>query len=113
MGGTEALSEPVFLREFILRNTISISLYSIAVFPCAVIFALMLNEVRNLRFKRGVQMISYAPHFISTVVVVSMLQIFMQRSNGLINNVIAMLGGERIDFLSIPQYFSIGPYFPI
>ncbi len=90
----------------ILRNTISISLYSIAVFPCAVIFALMLNEVRNLRFKRGVQMISYAPHFISTVVVVSMLQIFMQRSNGLINNVIAMLGGERIDFLSIPQYFS-------
>lgn len=90
----------------ILRNTISISLYSIAAFPCAVIFALMLNEVRNLRFKRGVQMISYAPHFISTVVVVSMLQIFMQRSNGLINNVIAMLGGERIDFLSIPQYFS-------
>lgn len=90
----------------ILRNTISISLYSIAVFPCAVIFALMLNEVRNLRFKRGVQMISYAPHFISTVVVVSMLQIFMQRSNGLINNVIAMLGGERIDFLSIPRYFS-------
>ena len=90
----------------ILRNTISISLYSIAVFPCAVIFALMLNEVRNLRFKRGVQMISYAPHFISTVVVVSMLQFFMQRSNGLINNVIAMLGGERIDFLSIPQYFS-------
>lgn len=90
----------------ILRNTISISLYSIAVFPCAVIFALMLNEVRNLRFKSGVQMISYAPHFISTVVVVSMLQIFMQRSNGLINNVIAMLGGERIDFLSIPQYFS-------
>ena len=90
----------------ILRNTISISLYSIAVFPCAVIFALMLNEVRNLRFKRGVQMISYAPHFISTVVVVSMLQIFVQRSNGLINNVIAMLGGERIDFLSIPQYFS-------
>lgn len=90
----------------ILRNTLSISLYSIAVFPCAVIFALMLNEVRNLRFKKTIQMVSYAPHFMSTVVVVSMLQIFMQRSNGLFNNILARLGFERVDFLAIPKYFA-------
>lgn len=90
----------------VLINTLTISLYSIAAFPCAVIFALMLNEVRNMRFKKTLQMVSYAPHFISTVVMVSILQCFFQRSNGLVNNVIAALGQERVDFLSIPEYFA-------
>jgi len=90
----------------VIWNTLSISLYSIAVFPCAVIFALMLNEVRNLKFKKTVQMVSYAPHFISSVVIVSMIQCFFQRSNGLVNNVIELMGGERIDFLNIPSYFA-------
>ena len=89
----------------VILNTLSISLYSIAVFPCAVIFALMLNEVRNIRFKKSIQMISYAPHFISMVVMVSILQCFFKRNNGLINNVLALMGRERVDFLSIPQYF--------
>lgn len=90
----------------VIWNTLSISLYSIAVFPCAVIFALMLNEVRNMKFKKTVQMVSYAPHFISSVVLVSMIQCFFQRSNGLVNNVIELCGAERIDFLNIPQYFA-------
>lgn len=90
----------------VIWNTLSISMYSIAVFPCAVIFALMLNEVRNLKFKKTVQMVSYAPHFISSVVIVSMIQCFFQRGNGLVNNVIELMGGERIDFLNIPSYFA-------
>ena len=90
----------------VLINTLSISLYSIAVFPCAVLFALMLNEVRNMRFKKTVQMVSYAPHFISTVVIVSILQCFFQRSNGLVNNVLELMGKERVDFLNLPHLFS-------
>lgn len=90
----------------IMRNTLVISSYSIATFPCAVIFALMLNEVRNIRFKKTVQMISYAPHFMSTVVIVSMLQIFFARGNGLFNNIAAMMGGTRVDYMSIPEYFA-------
>lgn len=53
----------------IIRNTLSISLYSLATFPCAVILALMINEVRSDKYKRYVQMVSYAPHFVSTVIV--------------------------------------------
>ncbi len=109
-------SEWVGLKHFIsmiktmdlsvLTNTLTISLYSIATFPCAIIFALMLNEIKNLRFKKTVQMISYAPHFISTVVAVSILQCFLNRGNGLFNNLRELMGQERIDFLSIPEYFA-------
>ncbi len=94
------------MEPSVLINTLSISLYSIAVFPCAVLFALMLNEVRNMRFKKTVQMVSYAPHFISTVVIVSILQCFFQRSNGLVNNVLELMGKERVDFLNLPHLFS-------
>ncbi|MBR6009033.1 MAG: sugar ABC transporter permease, partial [Clostridia bacterium] len=51
----------------ILWNTIRISLYSFATFPCSIIFALMINELTSKKFKKTVQMISYMPHFISTV----------------------------------------------
>ena len=97
------LSYPAFFQ--IIVNTLTLSLYSIATFPCAVIAALLINELDSARFKRVVQMISYAPHFISTVVICGMLKIFFARSNGLINNVIEMLGGARYDFLSDPGCF--------
>lgn len=89
-----------------IRNTLSISLYSLATFPCAVIVALLLNELRNERFKKVVQMVSYAPHFVSTVVVCSMVLIFFDRNRGLANNVLALLGRERISFIETPKYFS-------
>ena len=98
------LSYPAFFQ--IIVNTLTLSLYSIATFPCAVIAALLINELDSARFKRVVQMISYAPHFISTVVICGMLKIFFARSNGLINNVIEMLGGARYDFLSDPKCFA-------
>lgn len=89
----------------LVKNTLALSLYSICTFPCAVIFALMLNEVRHTRFKKTVQMISYAPHFISTVVIVAMLKLFTARSTGMFNNIIEFFGGTRFDLLADPKMF--------
>ena len=61
----------------LMRNTIGISLYSLlAGFPIPIVFALMLNYVRNRFLKKSVQMVSYAPYFISTVVMCGMIVIF-------------------------------------
>ena len=89
----------------IMRNTLFISLYSFATFPLSIILALMLNEVDNLRYKKVVQMITYAPYFVSTVVVCSMITLFLNRNNGLFNNISALLGGQRVAFLENPKYF--------
>lgn len=89
----------------ILRNTLVISLYSLATFPCSVILALLMNELDGRKFKRTVQMVTYAPHFISTVVVCSMLTLFLNR-NGLINNLLALLGAARVDYLTMPEHFA-------
>ena len=88
-----------------IKNTLSITLYSLATFPCAVIFALMLNEVRQVKFKKSVQMITYAPHFLSEVVVCSIILMILDRANGPVNNIIAALGGKRVAFISKPEYF--------
>ena len=90
----------------LLKNTLVLGAYSVATFPCAVIFALLLNEVRNVKFKKTVQMISYMPHFLSTVVICSLLKLFMHPSQGVINLVIEQLGGTSQDFLTVPKYFS-------
>lgn len=89
-----------------IRNTLSITLYSLATFPCAIIFALMLNEVRQIRLKKTVQMVTYATHFLSEVVACSLILMMLDRANGPINNLIAALGGERVPFITIPQAFS-------
>ena len=83
----------------IVWNTLRISLYSFATFPCAIIFALMINELRSKKFKKTVQMISYMPHFISTVVVCAMVHMFFNASTGIVNKAIEALGGERVEFL--------------
>lgn len=88
----------------IIRNTLTLSLYSLATFPLPVIFALMINEVNNAKFKKTVQTIMYAPHFISTVVLVSMMNIFFTDS-GLVNMLLEAIGLEKISFLtSIKAY---------
>ena len=89
-----------------IRNTLSITVYTLATFPIGVILALLINEIRSTKFKKTVQMVSYAPHFLSTVVIVSMVNLFLGRANGLVNNVVELLGGTRIDFMTIPKYFA-------
>lgn len=89
----------------IIRNTLVISLYSLATFPLSILVALLINEIRSGAFKKTVQMVTYAPHFISTVVICSMITLFMNQSTGLFNNIIALAGGKRIDFLGTAAYF--------
>ena len=89
-----------------LRNTLSITLYSLATFPLTVVVALLINEIRSTRFKKVVQMVSYAPHFLSTVVLCGMVMLFLGRGNGVVNNIIALLGGQRINFMAQPSMFS-------
>ncbi len=89
----------------LLKNTLLISIFDIiAGFPAPIIFALLLNEIRNKRFKSTIQTISYLPHFISTVVVGGMILDFFSR-NGVVNNVLNIFGIETISFMSSPEWF--------
>ncbi|MDD6682310.1 MAG: ABC transporter permease subunit [Clostridiales bacterium] len=88
-----------------LKNTLTITLYNLAMFPLPVIFALMLNEVDHIKFKKTVQMLSYAPHFISTVVLCSMVTLFLHEGKGVFNAIIAALGGTRQPFMEQASAF--------
>lgn len=89
----------------ILRNTVIISaLELLFAFPAPIILALLLNEIRNNKFKRTVQTITYLPHFISIVVVVGILVDFLAR-DGLINNVLGIFGVEAVAYLREPEWF--------
>ncbi|NLL35628.1 MAG: sugar ABC transporter permease [Clostridiales bacterium] len=92
-----------FLR--LLRNTFLISFLSLLfAFPAPVIFALLLNEVRNRYFKKTVQTISYMPHFISMVVIAGLIRDFTD-TDGLITMMVAALGGQQRNLLSDPSLF--------
>ncbi|MEK4053047.1 ABC transporter permease subunit [Paenibacillus sp. FSL F4-0087] len=90
----------------LIKNTLGLGLYSLAVgFPVPIILALLMNEVRAEKFKKFVQTITYAPHFLSTVVVVGMMMMFLSPRYGIINHFIGMFGGNPINFLSEPSWF--------
>ena len=90
----------------IISNTLVLSLLSIVVgFPIPVIFALMLNEVRNKGYKKFVQTVSYLPYFISVVVVVGMVKNFLERDSGIVNMLLQLIGMDQVNFLGKPQYF--------
>ncbi len=102
-----------FLRFFrspnftkLLGNTLTISLYSlIAGFPFPIILALSLNELKNQKFKKFAQTVTYAPYFISVVVMCGMLISFMSPSTGIINKAITALGFEAVPFLTKAEMF--------
>ena len=94
----------MFLRLF--RNTLLLGLYSILWgFPAPIIFALLLNEVKNTKFKRTVQTISYMPHFISTVIIVGMILSFLSPTTGIVNRIITAMGGDPIHFMVKSEWF--------
>lgn len=89
-----------------IKNTVLISLYSLVVgFPIPILFALMLNYLKNERLKKFVQMVSYAPYFISTVVICGMLSIFLNVDTGIFNTIRNLFGFESIDFLAKAKLF--------
>ncbi|WP_258881592.1 sugar ABC transporter permease [Paenibacillus sp. sptzw28] len=90
----------------LIKNTIGISFYSlIAGFPVPIVLALALNEVRTGFFKRSVQMITYAPHFISTVVMVSIIILMLSPHVGIVDHFFTLLGMPMTNFMGIPEYF--------
>lgn len=89
----------------IIWNTLAISLYQLCTFPLPIILALFLNYIKREKFKKTVQMVSYAPHFISTVVMVGILIQFLDARNGVINQLIELVGGEAQNFMAKKEYF--------
>lgn len=90
----------------LISNTLIISVYSlVAGFPLPILFSLMLNEIRHSNYKKIIQTVSYAPHFISVVVMVSMLNLFLDQNSGIINKIIVLLGGDPIDFMTKAYMF--------
>ena len=89
----------------LIKNTLGISLYSLLVdFPIPIIFALMLNYLRLSRLKKTVQLISYAPHFISVVVMCGIIKLFFA-DNGPLNRLTVMLGGTTVNYLTSPTIY--------
>ena len=98
------LSDPYFYK--LVRNTLLINLNNLLfAFTSSIIFALLLNEMKHKLYRKVVQTVSYLPHFISTVVVCGLVTNFTRTNGGIINDLIAMLGGERISFLNRAEYF--------
>lgn len=90
----------------ILKNTLTISALSLLIgFPIPILLALLLNEVKKNKFRGLVQTVSYAPHFISTVVMCGMLVLFLSPTNGFINKFINFLGFESVFFMQSPGMF--------
>ncbi|AIQ22645.1 ABC transporter permease [Paenibacillus sp. FSL H7-0737] len=97
------LSSPNF--EVIFLNTLKLSFFGLILsFPIPILLALMLNQIRRAGVKKNIQLFLYAPNFISVVVVVGMLFIFLSPT-GPINQFFTWLTGEPIMFMSRPEYF--------
>ena len=90
----------------LMLNTFRIGIYSFVFgFPAPILFALLLNEVTNLRFKKLVQTVSYLPHFLSNVIVASMILMFLSPDDGMVNVLLEHLGMEPVYFMSKPEFF--------
>jgi len=97
-------SEPEFWM--LLRNTLYIAALDLVIyFPFTIILALLLNEVRSEIYKRTVQTLVYVPHFLSWVVVVGICYLLFTTEGGVINEIIASLGFEKINFLMSERWF--------
>jgi len=90
----------------LLWNTLSLSFYELAIgFPLPIILALAFNEIRNGYFKKSVQTITYAPHFISVVVMAGMVITFLSPSSGMLIRLIEFVGLQPASFLDDPRWF--------
>ena len=97
---------PYFMRTF--SNTLQISFLQIIVgFPAPIILALLLNQVTSRKYKRLIQTVTYAPHFISVVVMSGMIILFLSPSIGIFNNMIQSFGSEPVFFMTKPDLFPL------
>ena len=93
----------------LIKNTLTVGFIKcILEFPFAIILALLLNELKNMKFKKASQTITYLPHFLSSVIIVTMIQRLLAPNNGVINQIIAGLGGDGSTFfLMDAKYFLV------
>ena len=90
----------------LLVNTLVLSLYQLVVsFPMPILLAIMLNELNSNKFRKTMQMVTYAPHFLSVVVVVGMMTNMLSPRTGIVNHMLSSLGVEPIFFMSEPGWF--------
>lgn len=90
----------------LFKNTLGIGIYDLLVgFPVPIFLALSINEIKNERFKRFTQNVTYAPYFLSTVVVVGMIFLFLDPRHGVVNNMRGLFGGDPISFMTEPKWF--------
>lgn len=90
----------------LIKNTFFLSIYQLAVtFPLPILLALALNEIKDGIFKRSVQMFTYAPYFISTVVIVSMIILMLSPRTGIVNNLMEAVGLDTVNFLGQAELF--------
>lgn len=98
------LSDPYFFR--VLRNTLIINFYLlIFAFPSAILFALLLNELRTPRLKKATQTITYMPHFISAMVICGLAVDFFKSDGMLTTLLVSVFGVEKTNLLSVKGYF--------
>jgi putative aldouronate transport system permease protein len=94
-----------YYSQRLIRNTLAISIYDILWgFPAPIILALLINELKDRKFKKAIQTLTYLPHFISLVVVCGIILDFTS-STGVLNDIIAFFGFKRTSMLSRPEYF--------
>lgn len=99
-------SNPDFMLLF--RNTMGINLLNLTLFfPLPIIVALFLNEIRIEGYKKLIQTVVYMPHFLSWVIISGLTFLLFSKGNGLVNQIIASMGGEKIDVLTNPDTFWI------
>lgn len=92
--------------KVLLRNTLFLSIYSLIIsFPMPILLALAVNEIKSRTYRKTVQMITYLPYFISVVVLVGIMQTLFSPRTGLVNNILVLFGGSRVDFMGIPGLF--------
>lgn len=93
-----------FIRAIV--NTLYISFISLLFgFPMPILLAVMINEVASQGYRKAVQTIVYLPHFISVVIVAGLVVSFLSPATGVVNNIIHMLGFDRVYFLTKPEWF--------
>lgn len=99
-----------FINSFqftdLIKNTFYLSFFTIvAGFPVPIILALVINQIKKSRVKKVVQTVSYMPHFISVIVLVGMLSIFLSPSSGIIGHIYRSFGLKPVNFMGVPKYF--------
>lgn len=91
----------------LIINTLRTSIFTLLFgFPIPIILALLINELRNVVYKKTVQTITYAPYFISSVVMVGIVILFLSPSSGVVNHLLRLFGHEPIAFMQKPEMFT-------